>query len=111
MFTMMLADVPFGNAIAWRDFLQRHAMSHKMVSDAIFRKTGSRIQTVIYPDEGNVQNWLQSNNNAHQEEYDLLGIGGGGDLSGVDLSDQQAYNAWMAQHAMAHQITQNALGL
>lgn len=110
MLEMALADVPFGDKEAWRAFLFEHALEHERFANAILASKGARISAVVFPDEGDMQTWLQENANAHAEELQAIGVEGYVP-SDIDLTDEQAYNDWMAEHAMIHQITQQALGL
>lgn len=110
MLAMAFADVPFGNKEAWQDFLFRHSEEHKRIAASISSKYGKQIDAVVFADEGDMKNWLMENSAAHGQEMQVLGIEAI-NLSDVDLSNEQAYNDWMAQHAMLHQMTQQALGL
>lgn len=110
MLSMALSDVPFGDEDAWHNFLFEHAMEHKQFASAIQSAYSVQVDAVVFADEGDLQTWLQENSNAHNQELSAIGIDGYVPAD-VDLTDQQAYNDWMAQHAMLHDMTRQALGL
>lgn len=104
-----MLDVPFGNKMAWQDFLFEHYLEHKQIADAIFQKYGVQIATPVFTDESDINSWLLNNAEAHAQELQVIGLQGIVPTD-VNLNDQQAYNDWMAIHAMIHQAERATLG-
>jgi hypothetical protein len=105
------SDAPFGNELAFLDFLVNNEIAHIAFGDAIARQQGRAISAILpigNPKES--PDWLNDHWNRHSEECALLGIAVP-DLSGVDLSNESQYLDWMLLHCQVHQQQNLALGI
>jgi len=105
------ADAPFGDELAFLDFLGQNEIAHINYGDVIARQQGRAISAILpigNPMES--PDWLNDHWQRHSEECALLGISVP-DLSGVDLSNETQYLDWMLTHSQLHKQQNLSLGI
>jgi hypothetical protein len=105
-----LADVPFGDIDAFRDFLFQNSRAHHDVATKL-EQLGHSIDSYPLTEIGDVADWMATHDSVHQEEFALLGLTGLPSMAEFDLTIEKEYNDFMYLHAAAHVAVNNALGI
>ena len=111
-------DVPFNDVDAFSGFLMANDLAHQAVSVKL-QTQGFVVPVYPLSDAfGDMKEWLQLHNDAHQQELNLISGSAGQntasyqiDMASVDLSDEQEYNDWMQGHGDIHAYVNSLLGL
>lgn len=110
--TTPILQFPFGNEQEYRDFLLYHQLDHDLIYQSII---GSGLQFQKYPlmdaRYPTDTDWLNNHQLEHQEIYDVLGLSGLPDLSSVDFTKQDQFEAWHDLHRDVHTLINNTLGI
>ena len=105
-----LVDVKFGDADAFKDFLFSNSRAHHDVATAL-EQLGHSIDSYPLTEIGNIDDWLATHDDMHQQEFALLGLTGLPSMAEFDLTIEKEYNDFMYLHAAAHVAVNNALGI
>lgn len=112
MNALLWTDVQFDSDEAWQGFTLMHGTQHHTVYQAIMAQDLLPVYTDMFSfqREDNTD-FLLDHWRVHQSNALLLGIQLPYDLSSADLSDQNQYTDWLAQHAIIHANENQALGI
>ena len=93
-----------------QDFLLYNSLSHTQVAMALeLRNKG--IPSFHIGDIGNIQDWLSTHAQTHQNEFSVIGLVGLPDLEDVDFKVAEQLADWMVLHSAVHVAVNTALGI
>lgn len=111
---MSLAQITYPPPTEWgmEEWFQAHARHHEAIVGAVKETFRVQLSSLgLYPvNPADLTDWLLRHQQMHQEMNSLLNIAGT-DLTGLNLKDKNASDAWFFQHFLQHQSAGELCGM